>query len=29
MAERIQKAEFVHHVATRMHTDDTTDHRRR
>jgi DNA-binding protein HU-beta len=24
MAERMQKAEFVHRVATRMHTDDTT-----
>jgi hypothetical protein len=23
MAERMQKAEFVHRVATRMHTDDT------
>lgn len=29
MAERMQKAEGVQHVATRMQTDDTTDHRRR
>jgi hypothetical protein len=29
MAERMQKVAFVHRVAARMHTDNTTDHRRR
>jgi hypothetical protein len=29
MADRMQKAECVHRVATRMQTDDTTDPRRR
>jgi hypothetical protein len=28
-AERMQQVVFVHRVAIRLHTDDTTDHRRR